>query len=384
MTAPANLFAQQEANRRRSTWLVGGFLLFFAWVGFGGDIAWYLATADLPASEQAHRHTVPFIGIIATLVAGGICLFSWKKGPERVLWATGAKEVFEPANELELRLVNVVEEMAIASGLPKPRIFVVPDPDPNAFATGIVPEKAAVAVTQGLLQALDRDELQGVVAHEMAHIQNFDTRLMTLLAAMVGAIALMSDKDGRMLRHTSVGRSSGGGVGGGRRANPLAIIVLVLWVITLILAPVISRFLAMAVSRKREYLADATAAQFTRNPLALASALEKVDGAAGATRHRAGAAHLCIVDPGERRLSAKEGLVGDIFASHPPIQQRVIRLRGMGYAAAKLDAAGASPSSVRPRGLAGFSRGAEELCSAVWIFEPVHGEGGLPARVGGA
>lgn len=348
MTAPANLFAQQEANRRRSTWLVGGFLLFFAWVGFGGDIAWYLATADLPASEQAYRHTVPFIGIVATLVAGGICLFSWKKGPERVLWATGAKEVFEPANDLELRLVNVVEEMAIASGLPKPRIFVVPDPDPNAFATGIVPEKAAVAVTQGLLQTLDRDELQGVVAHEMAHIQNFDTRLMTLLAAMVGAIALMSDGMGRMLRHTSVGRSSGGGGGGGKKGgNPLAIIVLVLWVITLILAPVISRFLAMAVSRKREYLADATAAQFTRNPLALASALEKVDGAAGATRAIArGAAHLCIVDPGERRLSAKEGLVGDIFASHPPIQQRVIRLRGMGYAAAKRDAAGASPSSV--------------------------------------
>ncbi len=338
MTAPANLFAQQEANRRRSTWLVAGFLLFFAWVGFGGDIAWYLATADLPASEQAYRHTVPFIGIVATLVAGGICLFSWKKGPERVLWATGAKEVFEPVNELERRLVNVVEEMAIASGLPRPRIFVVPDADPNAFATGIVPEKAAVAVTQGLLQALDRDELQGVVAHEMAHIQNFDTRLMTLLAAMVGAIALMSDGMGRMLRHTSVGRSGGGGGGGGGKkgGNPLALIVLVLWVLTLILAPVISRFLAMAVSRKREYLADATAAQFTRNPLALASALEKVDGAAGATRAIArGAAHLCIVDPGERRLSAKEGLVGDLFASHPPIQQRVIRLRGMGYAAAK-------------------------------------------------
>ncbi len=192
-TASANLFDQQESNRRRSFWLVTGFLLFFAWIGFGGDLAIYLATAGTP---QAHR--VPGIGIVVTLVAGGICWYSWKKGPARVLWATGAAEVLEPADDLERRLVNVVEEMAIASGLPKPRVFVVPDADPNAFATGIEPGQASVAVTRGLLERLDRDELQGVVAHEMAHVRNLDTRLMTLLAAMVGAIALMSDGLGRM------------------------------------------------------------------------------------------------------------------------------------------------------------------------------------------
>ena len=344
MTAP-NLFEQQESNRRRSFWLVTGFVLFFAWVGFGGDIAWYLMSSGPGPDGRPHSspHTVPFIGIIATLLAGGICWYSWTRGADRVLWATGAKEVFEPATDGEQRLVNVVEEMAIASGLPKPRIFVVPDADPNAFATGIEPGKACIAVTEGLLRTLDRDELQGVIAHEMAHVQNFDTRLMTLLAAMVGAIALMSDGMGRMLRFGNLsGRSlggSGGGGGGGKGnkgGNPLAIIILVLWVISLILAPVISRFLAMAVSRKREYLADATGAQFTRNPVALAEALEKLDQAAEPTRAiTRGAAHLCIVDPSASQLSSKEGLLGDVFSSHPPIRLRIARLKGMGYQLAK-------------------------------------------------
>ena len=347
MAEPAvqNLFEQQESNRRRSFWLVTGFVLFFAWVGFGGDIAWYLMTADAPAGAPNHpaRHTVPFIGIVATLIAGGICWYSWKKGPERVLWATGAREVFEPADEHQRRLVNVVEEMVIASGIPRPRIFVVPDADPNAFATGLEPGSAAVAVTEGLLTSLNREELQGVVAHELAHIRNLDTRLMTLLAAMVGAIALMSDGVGRMVRSGVRLGGGGGGGGGGRSArgsdrggNPLAVVVLVLWVITLILAPVISRILAMAVSRKREYLADATGAQFTRNPLALASALEKLDAAGAPTQAiTLGAAHLCIVDPAVSRLSSSEGRMGDFFASHPPIRLRIARLRGMAYQAAK-------------------------------------------------
>jgi heat shock protein HtpX len=346
MTAPANLFDQQASNRRRSFWLVTGFVLFFAWVGFGGDIAWYLMSSGpvAPGQRPPPVHTVPWIGIIATLIAGGTCWYSWKKGAERVLWATGAKEILTPSTESERRLVNVVEEMAIASGLPRPRIFLVPDGDPNAFATGIEPAKACIAVTQGLLDALSREELQGVVAHEMAHVQNFDTRLMTLLAAMVGAIALMSDGMGRMLRFGSFGGRSSGGSGGrsnDKGGNPFAIVILVLWVITLILAPIISRFLAMAVSRKREYLADATGAQFTRNPLALASALEKLDAAAAPTQSiTRGAAHLCIVDPSASQLSQKEGLLGDVFSSHPPIRMRITRLKGMAYQQVKADAAG--------------------------------------------
>jgi heat shock protein HtpX len=329
----ANLFAQQESNRRRSTWLVIGFIVFFAWVGFGGDLAFGLLTADAPPGE--YHHVVPVLGIFTTLVAAGICWYSWRFGARQVLWATGAREVTEPATPEERQLVNVVEEMAIASGLPKPKVYIVPDDDPNAFATGRDAATASIAVTQGLLRALSRDELQGVIAHEMAHVQNLDVRLMTLLAGMVGAIALMSDGMGRMVRGGSRGVRLGGGGGGGSRdkgGNPLAIVLLVFWLLTLLVAPIVSRILAMAVSRKREYLADATGAQLTRNPLALATALEKLEAASAPTQSiTRGAAHLCIVDPAPGLLGSREGFFADALESHPPIRQRVARLQGMGY-----------------------------------------------------
>ena len=327
----ANLFAQQEANKRKSAWLVAGFVLFFAWIGFGGDLAWYLQTRSLP--PERYHHVIPFIGILASLLAAGTSWAAWRTGAKRVLNASGAQELITPATPELQRLDNVVEEMAIASGVPKPKIWIVPDPDPNAFATGRDPFTAHIAVTEGLLAALDRDELQAVVAHEMSHIRNFDIRLMTLLAAMVGSIALMSDLARNFLRF---GGRGGRRSGGRDKGNPVALIVLVIWLITLVLAPIISRLLSMAVSRKREYLADATAAQFTRNPLALASALQKIDGAPSATRAIAhGAAHLCIVDPAERKISNREGALGDLFASHPPMRLRLARLRAMGYAAEK-------------------------------------------------
>jgi heat shock protein HtpX len=324
-----NLFAQQESNKRKSAWLVAGFLLFFAWIGFGGDLALYLQTRDEP--PESYHHVIPFIGLIACAVSGLVAWFAWKQGAGRVLAATGAQELITPATPELQRLDNVVEEMAIAAGLPKPKIWIVPDADPNAFATGRDPFTAHIAVTEGLLAALDRDELQAVVAHEMSHIRNYDIRLMTLLAAMVGVVALMSDVMRQFLRFGGRGRG-----GGGKKGNPLALVVLVLWLISLVLAPLITRLLSMAVSRKREFLADATGAQLTRNPLALARALEKIEGASGATRAIArGAAHLCITDPSERKLADREGFLGDLFASHPPMRLRLVRLRGMGYAAEK-------------------------------------------------
>jgi heat shock protein HtpX len=332
----ANLFAQQEANRRRSVWLVVGFILFFAWVGFGGDIAFFLMTQD--AGPYSYHHLVPFIGIVTTLTAGGICWYSWRHGPDRVLWSTGAWELIEPASPEQQQLVNVVEEMAIASGLPRPKIWIVPDSDPNAFATGRDAATASIAVTEGLLAKLSRDELQAVVAHEMAHIRNLDVRLMTLLAGMVGAIALMSDGMGRTIGRG--GRAAGrpAGRGGGKGGNPLGLIILVLWLLTLVVAPIVSRLLAVAVSRKREYLADATGAQLTRNPMALAAALEKLAAAPEATRSIGqGAAHLCIVDPAPSALASKEGFLADFLVTHPPIRQRIIRLRGMAYQQAKQD-----------------------------------------------
>jgi len=338
MSDDVNLFAQQETNRRRSLWLVVGFLLFFAWVGFGGDIAFYLMTVDAPPGS--YRHVFPLIGIVTTVAAVWICWYSWRHGPDQILWATGAWELIEPGSQQQKQLMNVVEEMAIAAGVPRPRVWIVPDPDPNAFATGRDAATASVAVTEGLLSQLSRDELQAVVAHEMAHIRNLDIRLMSLLAAMVGAIALLSDGMGRMLRHG--GRVRGGGSGGrrgGKGGNPLAIVILVLWLLTLVVAPVVSRLLAMAVSRKREYLADASGAQFTRNPMALATALEKLASATAATSAiTRGAAHLCIVDPAPSQLSSKEGFLADVMVSHPPIKQRIIRLKGMAYQQAKQDA----------------------------------------------
>jgi len=337
----ANLFAQQQSNRRRSTWLIFGFILFFAWVGFGGDLAFWLLTADAPPGS--YHHVVPFIGIVSILSAAAICWYSWRHGAERVLWATGAWELIEPATPEQKQLVNVVEEMAIASGLPRPRVWIVPDADPNAFATGRDAATASVAVTEGLLATLSRDELQAVVAHEMAHVRNLDVRLMTLLAGMIGAIALMSDGMGRMIgRGSRAGGRWAGGRRGSGKGNPLGVIILVLWLLTLVVAPVVSRLLAMAVSRKREYLADATGAQLTRNPMALASALEKLEGATAATQSISqGAAHLCIVDPAPGLMSSKEGFLADFVASHPPIRQRIVRLKGMAYQQAKRETAGA-------------------------------------------
>ncbi|HKP28675.1 MAG TPA: M48 family metallopeptidase [Gemmatimonadales bacterium] len=319
-----NLFEQQEKNRRRSALLIAGFVLFFAWVGFGGDLSWYLATKDLPPGQ--YHHIIPWAGLITSAVAGTVAWHSWRFGAERVLKATNARELVEPRSPEEQRFANIVEEMAIASGQPRPRMWIIPEEDPNAFATGKGPGTSHIAVTSGLLSRLDRDELQGVIGHEMAHIRNLDVRLMTLLAAMVGVVAMLSDVLSRGMRYGFRGR------GGNKKGNPLAIVVLVLWLISILLAPLITRLLSMAVSRKREYLADATGAQFTRNPEGLARALEKIDAASSATKAiTRGVGHMCIVDPGERRLSERPGRLGDIFASHPPIGERVARLRTMAY-----------------------------------------------------
>lgn len=333
-TAARDLFAQQESNRRKSSWLLIGFIFFFAWVGFGGDVALYFATGD--ALDGRYHHVVPLIGIAATLLASGYAWYSWLRGDKQVLWSTRAMELVHPGTEAQQRFVNVVEEMTIASGQPMPKLYIVPDDDPNAYATGRDPAHASLAVTEGLLARLDRDELQAVVAHEMGHIARFDTRLMTLVAAMVGSIALLSDGFGRMLWHSG---GSGGGVGRavGRRGSKngaVALVVLALWLITLVLAPLVSRLMQMAISRKREFLADATAAQYTRNPGALARALEKLDAERAPTRAVGrGAAHLCIVDPGDGRFSRWSGVAGNLLASHPPIEERVKRLREMGFEA---------------------------------------------------
>jgi heat shock protein HtpX len=232
-----------------------------------------------------------------------------------------------PSDPPQRVLDNVVEEMAIASGLPKPAIYVIPDADPNAFATGTGPEKSSIAVTHGLLDKLDRDELQAVVSHEMSHVRNLDVRLMTVVAALAGAILLLSDW-GRRGFGWGLGRrrdsKGGGGVAG--------LLFGFVWIVSILVAPFVAQLVAMAVSRQREYLADASGAELTRNPLALASALEKIAAEKGPTPSiKQGVAHLCIEDPRGGSLEQKEGWFANLFATHPPILKRIALLREMAY-----------------------------------------------------
>jgi len=322
-----NLYEQQALNRRRTVMVMVVFVGVLALLGLGFDIV-YLG-AGAPA--------IPFGTVAALGIGGGMAWHGYRYGDQSVITSTRAVPLDEAiaaapeADRLALRqFQNVLEEMSIASGLPMPKAYVVPDPDPNAFATGRDPEHASIAVTEGLVRMLTREELQGVVAHEMAHIRNYDIRLMTIVAALVGAIALLADWSARGMR-SGGGRRTGRGRGG-KNGGAAAVLLIVLWVAAVLLAPLIARLLAMLVSRQREYLADATAAELTRNPLALAGALERIEAAAAPTLAiKRGSAHLCIADPLGRTINLREGFVADLFASHPPMPERIAALKRMAY-----------------------------------------------------
>jgi heat shock protein HtpX len=278
------------------------------------------------------------VGSLLALVAGSSsAAFSYFSGARAVLLSSRARpleEVMQTATDdekLKLRqLENIVDEMAIASGLPPPDVYVVPDADPNAFATGRGPGFSSIAVTRGLLDTLNRDELQGVVAHEMSHIRNLDVRLMTIVAALAGTVALLSDWARRTMRFGVPARR--GDNRRGSSSGVIGLIILVVWIAAVMFAPLVSRVLAMMVSRRREYLADASAAELTRNPLGLASALQTLDDAVEPTPsiHR-GSAHLCIADPMGRQVNLKEGFWADLFASHPPMRSRIDALKAMAF-----------------------------------------------------
>jgi len=310
-----------------------GFVFFVTWLGVGGDLA--MGTLQQGA---------PIGTLVVLLIAVLVTWRAWTKGPQRILWSTGARELTDPQTTEERQIVNVVEEMAIAAGMPKPKVYLVDDPDPNAFATGHGPQDAAIAVTRGLIERLNREELQAVVAHEMGHVRNLDVRLMTTIAALVGYVVILSDVMGRIMRFGGGGSRSRSRSGSGGGGGALLLVLLVLWIITLILTPIIMRIMAMGVSRNREYFADATAAQLTRNPGALASALEKIDSAVEPTKSIAkSAAHLCIADPLGRKVNEKEGALANLFGTHPPIRMRIARLRGMAFQNQK--AAGQLPAA---------------------------------------
>ena len=344
-----NIYEQQARNRRMTWGVMLVFVVFFLVIGLGFDF-FYLNFNPGRAPDyrwndsgyyaaHAVAQPVPYGTIFALLIGFGMAANSMANGAKMVLRSTQARRAVL-MDEKERQFLNVVAEMSTAAGLKPPQAYIVPDPDLNAFAAGINPESSVIAVTEGLLSALNREELQAVVAHEMSHIRNYDMRLMTVSAALMGAIALLSDLAGRTMRprygssyggssFSSAKSSSGERKGGG---GALMLVLFVVWLVLVVLAPLISRLLAMAISREREYLADASGAELTRNPLALASALEKIRGAVNPTYAiNNGVAHMCITDPRGSLIEEKMGLAADLFATHPPMEKRILALKVMAY-----------------------------------------------------
>ncbi len=314
---PRNIYEQQAANRRNTLVVMFLFALFLGFLGLGFDV-FFLGFGSGGVEY-------PLVTIVALIIGAFTAEWGLESGASTVLASAGAIPVPDIDPKYQV-LRNVVEEMSIASGSPKPSLYIIPDPDPNAFATGKDPAHASIAVTEGLLEKLDREELQGVIAHEMSHVRNYDIRMMTVVAALVGSVMLLSEFGLRSTR-LGIGRGSGSSSRGRRGA-----IIFILWIIALLLAPLISQILAMAVSRQREYLADASGAELTRNPRALASALQKIDSSVEPTRSiKKGTAHLCIADPLGRDINGKEGFFAEVFGTHPPISKRIMLLHAMAY-----------------------------------------------------
>lgn len=293
----ASFWSEQSSNSAK-TWLL--FTFFFALMfAIAYFAAWYF---DFGAFGVA------FAAIVAVLMTVGGYYYSDKI----VLATTGAR----PANKQEHHyLVNVVEGLSIAAGIPRPRIYVVDDESINAFATGRDPQHAAVAVTTGALKKLNRTELEGVIAHELSHVRNRDIKVMMLAAVFAGFVIILSDILVRT-RFYGGGRSDRGGKG--------AAAIMVFGFLLAILAPFFAQLIKLAISRSREYLADASGAQLTRYPEGLASALEKIGKDSAQMKDASEAtAHLFISSP------FKAKLIGNWFSTHPPLEERIKRLRAM-------------------------------------------------------
>lgn len=278
--------------------LMSVFLVLVIAIGYG--VSWYLNS--------------PIILYIAVAFALVMNVVSYWFSDKIVLKMTGAKQVTESEAP---ELYNIVENLSITAGLPMPKVYIVEDPAPNAFATGRDPEHAVVAATTGLLQILDRTELEGVMAHELAHVGNRDMLVMTVAVVLAGFVAILSDIFARSLMF-----------GGDRDRHPVFLIV---GIVGIILAPIAAQLIQLAISRRREYLADASGALLTRYPEGLASALEKISGHSAPMRRRSHAtAHLFISNPfgreGGRSLGQK---LGALFQTHPPAADRIAKLRGM-------------------------------------------------------
>lgn len=302
-TDMATLYTQQDANVRRTWFLMGLFLVIVVAIG------WFI-------SYYYQNPAILFIALIFALVMNVISYWNSDKISLSLAGAVPA----DPARFQEL--FRVVENLAITAGLPAPRMYIINDPAPNAFATGRDKEHAAIAVTTGLLAMMDKNELSGVLAHELSHIGNRDTLLMTVVVVLVGFIAILANIFTRSMWFGG-GRRRDDREGGGQLGAILAIV----GIIFVILSPIIAQLIQLAISRKREYLADADGALLTRYPEGLASALEKISAYERPMQRANNAtAHLFISNPfGHQAFKG----IARLFMTHPPIEDRIKILRGM-------------------------------------------------------
>jgi len=303
MEMGSDFYSQISSNRRKTYFLL---FLFFILIGILGLVLGYI-------------FGIPYIGFgIAGIFAILYSIINYYSGDKVVLRITRAREA---KKEEFPYLYNTVEGLSLAAGIPMPRVYVIDDDSPNAFATGRSPEHASVAVTTGLLKIMNRQELEGVIAHEISHIKNLDIRIMMLAAVLVGVIILLSDIILRTFIWGGSGREERRRDGGGPQLAIIAIGILLA-----LLAPLIAQLIRLSVSRKREYLADASGAMLTRYPPGLASALSKL--AANNKPLQAAnkaTAHLYITNP----LKGRKMMFAGLFSTHPPIEDRIAKLEAM-------------------------------------------------------
>lgn len=297
----ATLYTNQAENVRKTWFLMTMFLALVIAIGFAA--AWYLGS--------------PIVLYVAVAFALIMNIRAYWFSDKAVLRMTNAREI---QLDDDRELFNIVENLAITAGLPMPKVYIVEDPAPNAFATGRNPEHGVVAVTTGLRAILDRSELEGVVAHEMAHIGNRDILIMSMAVVLAGFIAIISDLCLRIVLY---------GGGSDRDKSP---VTLILVIIGILLAPIAAQLIRLAVSRKREFVADASGALLTRYPEGLASALEKISGYTGPMKSASHAtAHLFIDDPfdGPQQPKGVRKFITNLYQTHPPVAERIDRLRSM-------------------------------------------------------
>ncbi len=302
------MYEQIASNRRRTWLLIAGAVVLLGAVGYALGTIWATGPVGL---------------VVASVIALVMAVGSYRFGDRVVLASARAKEV---TPQEQPRLHNIVEGLSIAAGIPKPRVYLVPEAAPNAFATGRDPEHASIAVTEGLLQSLNRVELEGVVGHELAHVVDRDILVGTVVATLAGAVILLSEFFMRSwLWGGFRGRRGGDRGGGGAEA-----IIFAVGLVLLVLAPIFAQVIRFSVSRQREYLADAQGALLTRYPPGLASALRKIGAASAIPMHSANnaTAHLWLNQP-SRVQGEGVGTLERLFSTHPPIQDRIRRLEEM-------------------------------------------------------